>query len=105
MKSPCIHSGHTCNICVNCSYRIARPLVDRTKCRYLCKGRVASPTGRGSAAASSRHAEYMTSRKLDEIASGVEDMSVTLEEIKDQLGDSAALDHKKLDQIHREMIT
>ena len=46
----------------------------------------------------------MTSRKLNEIASGVEDMSVTLEEIKDQLSDNAVPDHEKPDQIHREMI-
>ncbi len=42
-------------------------------------------------------------RKLDEIANNLDDMSVTLEEIKDQVSDNAAPDHSKLDRIHSEI--
>jgi hypothetical protein len=46
----------------------------------------------------------MTQRKLDEIATDLGDMSVTLEEIREQVADHEAPGDDKLDQIHREMI-
>jgi hypothetical protein len=45
----------------------------------------------------------MTSRKLDKIASDLDDMSVTLEEIKDQIGDTGSPDHAQLNKIHSEV--
>jgi hypothetical protein len=42
-----------------------------------------------------------TSRKLEEIASNLDDLSVTLEEIKETVKDDEAADPKKLDKIQR----
>ena len=40
-----------------------------------------------------------TSRKLEDIASNLDDLSVTLEEIKDTVEDDDTADTKKLDKI------
>lgn len=39
-----------------------------------------------------------TSRKLEDIASDLDDMSVTLEEIKDEIKSTDALDVRKIDK-------
>ncbi len=44
-----------------------------------------------------------TSRKLDRIADNLDDMSVTLEEIKEDVGTTEALDTAKLDRVQAEM--
>jgi hypothetical protein len=44
-----------------------------------------------------------TSRKLDRIADNLDDMSVTLEEIKEDIGTTEALDTAKLDRVQAEM--
>ena len=44
-----------------------------------------------------------TSRKLDRIADNLDDMSVTLEEIKEDVGTTDALDTVKLDKVQAEM--
>lgn len=45
-----------------------------------------------------------TSRKLEEIASNLDDMSVTLEEIKEEVREDAIAHDEKLDKIHHEMV-
>lgn len=44
-----------------------------------------------------------TSRKLEEIASNLDDMSVTLEEIKEEVSEGAAADRERLDKIHQKI--
>ena len=44
-----------------------------------------------------------TSRKLEEISSNLDDMSVTLEEIKEDVRTTDALDTVKLDKVKAEM--
>lgn len=44
-----------------------------------------------------------TSRKLEEIASNLDDMSVTLEEIKEEVKEEAIARDEKLDKIHHEI--
>ena len=46
----------------------------------------------------------MTTRKLEEIASNLDDMSVTLEEIKEEIkGQGSAESLPKLDRVHSEL--
>lgn len=44
-----------------------------------------------------------TPRKLDDIASNLDDLSVTLEEIKEEIRDDGTRDTEKLDKVHYEM--
>ena len=44
-----------------------------------------------------------TSRKLERIADNLDDMSVTLEEIKEDVQTTAALDAAKLDKVQADM--
>jgi len=45
----------------------------------------------------------MTSRKIEEIASDLDDMSVTLEEIKEEIKNDATCDTDKLDKVQTDM--
>ena len=44
-----------------------------------------------------------TSRKLEDISSNLDDMSLTLEEIKDAVQENDTADTKKLDELQRDV--
>jgi hypothetical protein len=51
----------------------------------------------------SRRTFVTTSRKLEEMASNLDDLSVTLEEIREEITDSNRHETEKLDRVHTEM--
>ena len=87
----------------HCAINAPAQLVHGRSCGYLDEHAV----GRATTMQRGRvqyHEGFMTQRKLDEIATDLGDMSVTFEEIREQVADHAAPGDDKLDQIHREMI-